>query len=85
MSNETATTEAGPQYEAAHEMHYTAKNLREALGLYKGILAMHPDSKEAGYARSQIQNIVHSLVPKEVLTDTQAELALSYIDLEDTN
>ena len=44
---------------------------------------MHPDSKEAGYARSQIQNIVHAVVPEQALTGAQADLALTYIDQGD--
>jgi len=79
MSNDPGQSEAGPQYEAAHEMHYTEKNLREAIALYQGIVAAHPDSGEAGYARSQIHNIVQGAVSVEELVDAQVKLALAHL------
>ena len=75
MSDNTEMTEAGRQYAAAYETHYGSKNLRDAFGLYKRILADHPDTKEAGYAKSQIQNIVNTVVPKEERLDSQMDLA----------
>ena len=79
MGNDSGPTEAVQQYAAAHAAHYVTKNLRQALELYKGIIAAHGDSQEAGYSRSQIQNIVNSVVPKQVLFDAQTELALAHI------
>jgi hypothetical protein len=77
MRNETELTEAGKQYAEAYAAHYTTKDLHEALELYKGIMAEHPNTKEAEYSRTQIQNIVQSVVPKERLLDAQVELALT--------
>ena len=77
MKNETNRGVAAQQYAAAHAAHHTTKDLRKALMLYKGILALHPNTKEAGYAQTQIQNIVIRVVPKEKLLDAQLELALA--------
>ena len=75
MSDNTEQTEAGRQYAAAYEFHYNSQNLRKAFELYKEIMADHPDTKEAGYAKSQIQNIVNTIVPKEERLDSQMDLA----------
>jgi hypothetical protein len=77
MKNETELTEAGKQYAEAYAAHYTTKNLHEALELYNGIVAAHPNTKEAEYSRTQIQNIVQSVVPKQRLLDAQLEMALT--------
>jgi len=78
MRNETEQlTEAGKQCAEAYAAHYTTKDLHEALELYKGIMAEHPNTKEAEYSRTQIQNIVQSVVPKQRLLDAQVELALT--------
>jgi hypothetical protein len=77
MRNETALTEAGKQYAEAHAAHYTTKDLLEALELYKGVMAAHPNTKEAEYSQTQIENIVKSVVPKQRLLDAQVELALT--------
>jgi hypothetical protein len=79
MRNETELTEAGKQYAEAYAAHYTTKDLHEALELYKAIMAEHPNTKEAEYSRTQIQNIVQSVVPKQRLLDAQVELALTYL------
>ena len=78
MRNDTGLTEASQQYAAAHAAHYGTKDLREALELYKGIVAAHPDTQEAGYSRSQIQNIVKAVVPSQELFDAQVDLALAH-------
>ena len=75
MSTNTEQMEAARQYAAAYEFHYAHKNLREAFKLYKEILATYPDTKEAGYAKSQIQNIVNAVVPKEERLSVQMDLA----------
>jgi len=77
MRNDTELKEAGKQYAEAHAAHYTTKDLHEALKLYKAIMAEHPNTKEAEYSRTQIQNIVQSVVPKQRLLDAQVELALT--------
>jgi hypothetical protein len=82
MKNDTGLTEASRQYAAAYSAHYGTKNLRQALEFYKGIVAAHPDSQEAGYSRSQIQNIVTSVVPKKELLDAGVDLALACFERE---
>lgn len=72
-------TEAGQQYTAAHEAHYKAKDLGEALKLYQDVMNAHPEAQEAEYSRSQIQNIVSSVVPKQELFDAQVGLALVHV------
>jgi hypothetical protein len=80
MKNNTKPTEAGQQYAAAHEAHYATKDLVEALGLYKGVMAEHPNSQEAEYSRTQIHNIVKSVVPEQKLLDAQVELTLANLE-----
>ena len=82
MRNDTPLTKAGKQYAEAHAAHYTTKDLREALELYKGLMATHPNTKEAEYSRTQMQNIVKSVVPKQKLLDAQVELALTCLRLQ---
>ena len=87
MSSDNGPSEAGERYATAHEAHYTAKDRRAALGLYEDLLSDFPESPEAGYARSQIQNIVHSAVPAELLFEAQAELARQFLEepVEESN
>ncbi|KMY67708.1 hypothetical protein AAU61_07395 [Desulfocarbo indianensis] len=82
MRNEAAPTEVGNQYAAAHAMHYKTKDLDEALGLYEGVMAAYPDSPEAEYSRSQIQNIAKSVVPKEELVAAQVTVAREHLKFE---
>lgn len=78
MKNDTALTEASRQYAAAHAAHYETKDLREALELYRSILAAHPDSQEAGYSRSQIQNIIQEVVPERELLEAEVGMARAH-------
>jgi hypothetical protein len=78
MRNDNGLTKARQQYAEAHAAHYETKNLREALELYKGILAAHPDTQEAGYSRSQVQNIIKEVVPKRELFEAEVEMAMAY-------
>ncbi len=78
MRNDTGRTEAGRQYAAAYAAHYTTKDLHEALELYGGVIVAHPKNQEAEYSRSQIQNIVNAVVPKQELFDAQVDLALAH-------
>ena len=80
MSENTPTKTASGQYAAAHEAHYSEKNLPSALGLYLGVLNVHPDAPEAGYSRSQIYNIVAAVVPRQELFDAHVRLALAHLD-----
>ena len=78
MHNETGLTEASRQYAAAHAAHYETKDLREALELYRGIVAAHPDAQEARYSRSQIQNIIKEVVPEQELFEAQVGMAMAH-------
>lgn len=68
-------TDAGKQYASAYEAHYATKDIQKAFALYGHIVATLPDTREAGYSRSQIQNIVNAVVPKKVVMDSLMELA----------
>ncbi len=78
MKNDTSLTGASRQYAAAHAAHYETEDLREALELYQGILAAHPDSQEAGYSRSQIQNIIKGVVPERELFEAEVGMAMAH-------
>ncbi|MBN2716739.1 MAG: hypothetical protein JXX14_12875 [Deltaproteobacteria bacterium] len=75
MSDQTTPTEAKKQYSVAYETHYKQGDLREAFALYRNILSNFPNTREAGYARSQIQHIVNAMVPKEDRLESQIRLA----------
>jgi len=75
MANKITITEAGEQYAAAHAAHYKTKDLNSALDLYQGVMAAYPDTPEAEYSRSQIQNIAKSVVPKQELLDGEMAMA----------
>jgi len=49
--------------------------LATALQLYKKPMASHASAPEAGYSRTQIQDIDKLVVPEQELLDTQMELA----------
>jgi len=83
MRNGILFTEAGQQYAVAYAAHYTTKDLPEALELYKGVMAAHPNTREAEYSRSQIQNIVNAVVPKQEIFDAQVDLALAHFEHRD--
>lgn len=74
MRYERKPTEASRQYATAYAAHYSARDLPWALRLYQGLVASHPSAVEADYARTQIQNIVNSVVPRPDLLDAQLKL-----------
>jgi hypothetical protein len=78
MRSDPEPTQAGKEYAAAHAAHYAEKNLRDALQLYRAIVAVHSNSQEAKYSREQIQNIANSVVPKQELLDAQIKLVLAH-------
>ena len=83
MKYNLGPTEAGKQYAAAYAVHYEKKNFREALILYKRLIAMHRNSREAVYSYSQIQNIIGHVIPEQKLLDVQVDLALSYLQQQE--
>ncbi len=78
MSTATELTEAGRDYAAAYAAHYTGRELPAALQLYLKVMGSHPGTKQAGYARSQAQNIINATVPDSELLGAQVELALAH-------
>jgi hypothetical protein len=78
MGNEIALGEAGRQYAAAHAAHYVARDLPLALQLYRAVLVAHPSTQEADYSRTQVQNLVNAVVPKQELLEVQMELAVAH-------
>ena len=80
MINNTILTEAGQQYATAYDAHYTTKDMYKAFKLYGRIIADHPDTHEAGYSRSQVQNIVNAVVPKQKVMDALVELARTHFE-----
>ena len=52
MTNNIVATDVGQRYAAAHAAQYGKKDLREALTRYQSLLAAHPNTQEAGYARA---------------------------------
>jgi len=80
MKNNNSDTEAGKQYTAAHDVHYKTKDMPEAFKLYRGIIADHPDTKEAGYSLSQVHNIVKDVVPKQEVMDGLVAMTLGHFD-----
>jgi hypothetical protein len=80
MINNTKLTEAGQQYATAYDAHYTTKDMYKAFKLYGRIIAAHPDTHEAGYSRSQVQNIVNAVVPKQKVMDALVELARTHFE-----
>ena len=80
MEENKLSSEAGQQYASAYDTHYMKKDIRKAFTLYEDIIAAHPDTQEAGYSRSQLQNIVNSVVPKKEIMDSLMELARVHFD-----
>lgn len=62
-------------YMDAYTIHYTDNDIPKAFGLYRRILARYPYSKEAGYAASQIQAIINTVVPEEERLTVQMDMA----------
>ena len=80
MKNKTILTDTGQQYATAYDAHYTTKDLHKAFDLYGRVIAEHPVSKEAEYSRTQVQNIVNAVVPKQKIADALEKLALSHFE-----
>ena len=66
--------ESSKQYTIAYETHYTDRDLREALNKYVALIDMYPNSVEAEYARTQIENIAKVVVPDDELLSALVQL-----------
>jgi hypothetical protein len=73
------STEEARAYAAAYALHYSGKDLAEALRMYGLVSEDHPRTAESGYALAQVQNIINEVVPPTVLLATQLKLALDYL------
>ena len=65
-------------YNIGYEAQYKKKNPLAANAIYNKLIELYPDSKEAGYAKSQIQNIkvdVEKLSPTIETCDDYAQIA----------
>jgi hypothetical protein len=62
MKYNNETSDVVRKYANAYAVHHTEMDLHEALGLYREILDMYPDTIEARNANSQIHSIVMLLV-----------------------
>ncbi len=51
-------------YKQAYDSHYKAKDLDAAEAGYEQVLEEYPDSPEAGYAKSQLENIEKARNPR---------------------
>lgn len=80
MSDDSVRTDAARAYAVAYAAHYSERDLAKALQLYKNLIASHASAQEAGYSRTQIQNIVNTLVPAQELLDAHMELALARLE-----
>ncbi|MFC1591628.1 hypothetical protein ACFL43_03790 [Thermodesulfobacteriota bacterium] len=82
MEDKTTPTESGQQYAAAYNAHYTTKDMHKAFVLYGHIIAEHPAAREAEYSRSQVQNIVNAVVPKQKISEALEKLTLTHFKLD---
>ena len=51
-----------------------------ALQLYRTVIASHTSAREAAYSRTQIRNIVNTLVFAQELLNAQVNLALARLE-----
>jgi hypothetical protein len=82
MEPNTDYGKAREQYDAAHAMHYQEGDLPHAIKLYQDVMGSYPESREASYSRSQILNIVSSVVPERELFEAQVEMVLAKFKLK---
>ena len=81
MKQETELSPSGLLYAKAYQSQYGIEDLHAALLAYNSVVVEYPDTKEAGYAKSQIQNIARSVVPEKLLYKAQFNLALEHSEL----
>jgi hypothetical protein len=57
--------------------------MHQAFVLYQSIIKAHPDTLEAGCSRSQVQNVVNAVVPKQKVMkalDALAKVAFTHLE-----
>jgi hypothetical protein len=80
MRNGEVVTEAAHEYSAAYTAHYSQPDLAMALALCQKLIASHASTREAGYSRTQVQNIVNAIVPEDERLGAGTALALTRIE-----
>lgn len=81
--NENEERAAATQcYANAHATHYMKHDYAAALRSYDQLMALHPSAPEAEYARTQIRNILKSVVPADEVLAAELELVLRYLRKE---
>jgi hypothetical protein len=80
MKQTQPPTEAGLQYAEAYEAHYNSKNMHNAFLLYNRVIAAHPESRGAEYSRSQLQNILKAVVPKQKIAEFMQQLMVEHFE-----
>jgi hypothetical protein len=80
MRNNGVVTAAARAYSAAYAAHYSQRDLAVALRLYGKLIASHASTREAGYSRTQVQNIVNAIVPEDERLEAETSLALTFIE-----
>jgi outer membrane protein assembly factor BamD (BamD/ComL family) len=76
-------TASARSYADAYATHYAQHDLLEALRAYEQVIAEHPTTPEADYARSQMRNIIRLVIPAQELLDSQVELARQHLHRKD--
>lgn len=79
MDTNTEHSAAAQSYADAHASHYAERDYPAALQSYGQLIALHPSAPEAEYARTQIRNIVRSVIPAKELLAAELELVLRYL------
>ena len=59
---------------AAYATHYTGHDPPKGLHSHLEVMSSCPGTKEAGYARSQVRNIITATVPDQELLSAQVKL-----------
>ena len=54
-------------YAQAYRVHDSTSDLAQAFALYRDLIEAHPDSREAAYARVQIENILKTSLTRETI------------------
>jgi len=78
MRNDTGMTEASQQSQRPMRRTTRRRTCVKLSSSTKGIVAAHPDTQEAGYSRSQIQNIIKEVVPERDLFEAQVGMAMAH-------
>lgn len=73
-------TNAVSHYAKAYATHYGERDMLTALRAYARVIEEFPRAPEAEYARAQIGNIVHLVVPTGELIASQIDLGLRHLE-----